>query len=51
MRNCYKVIPWGLQNSFSNEYTVLIMEDEEGLLSTIGEFIIEKDEWRDKGDI
>jgi len=34
----FRVIPWGYQVAFSNEYRVLVLQDERGVLSTLPEF-------------
>ena len=33
----FEVIPWGLQKEFSSRYRMLVLEDEDGLLSTTSE--------------
>ena len=41
----FKVIPWGLQTRFSDEYRVLVIRDQNGVLYTIVELIIDEDEF------
>lgn len=43
VKGTFKIIPWGLQRSFSSEYIKLVLEDKNGLVSTIGDYFVKKE--------